>query len=106
MKGPSFPLYRWFRQGIRNPATRQWVIAGVLVYLASPIDLVPSFFPGVGEIDDVVLVGLLLSELAQVWWGKKINQTVEEVEAESSNTTASSSASSTVVDVDAVSIDE
>ncbi|MEM8715526.1 MAG: DUF1232 domain-containing protein, partial [Cyanobacteria bacterium P01_G01_bin.4] len=62
MKGPSFPLYRWFRQGIRNPATRQWVIAGVRLYQVSPNDIVPSFFPGVGEIDYVVLVGLLLTE--------------------------------------------
>lgn len=106
MKGPSFPLYRWFRQGIRNPATRQWVIAGVLVYLVSPIDIVPSFFPGVGEIDDVVLVGLLLSELAQVWWGNKVSPSVEEVEQEASSQTTSSSTSSTVVDVDAVSVEE
>ena len=105
MKGPSFPLYRWFRQGIRNPATRQWVIAGVLLYLVSPIDIVPSFFPGVGEIDDVVLVGLLLTELAQVWWGNKVSPEVEEVGQQASSKTASSS-SSQVVDVDAVSVDE
>lgn len=108
MKGPSFPLYRWFRQGIRNPATRQWVIAGVLLYLVSPIDIVPSFFPGVGEIDDVVLVGLLLSELAQVWWGNKVSPGVdpEGAEPEAPNKSASASTSSTVVDVDAVAIDE
>ena len=104
MKGPSFPLYRWFRQGIRNPATRQWIVAGVLVYLVSPIDIVPSFFPGVGEIDDVVLVGLLLTELAQVWWGNKVSAEVEPDDKDSASTAASSS--SKVVDVDAVPVDE
>ncbi|MGK7909380.1 MAG: YkvA family protein [Synechococcus sp.] len=109
MKGPSFPLYRWFRQGIRNPVTRQWVIAGVLVYLVSPIDIVPSFFPGVGEIDDVVLLGLLLSELVQLWWGNQLNPEgdVEEGQAETQKSTgAGSAASSQVVDIEAVAVDE
>ncbi|MEM9568771.1 MAG: YkvA family protein [Cyanobacteria bacterium P01_E01_bin.34] len=109
MKGPSFPLYRWFRQGIRNPATRQWVIAGVLLYLVSPIDVVPSFFPGVGEIDDVVLVGLLLSELAQVWWSNKVGPNIEEADPKSKTHPSgkeSSSTTSQVVDVDAVSIED
>ena len=109
MKGPSFPLYRWFRQGIRNPVTRQWVIAGVLVYLVSPIDIVPSFFPGVGEIDDVVLLGLLLSELVQLWWGNQFNpegsmkagQNEPQRSAE-----AGPAASSQVVDIDAVAVDD
>ena len=108
MKGSSFPLYRWFRQGIRNPATRQWVIFGVLVYLVSPIDIVPSFFPGVGEIDDVVLVGLLLSELVQVWWGNKVSPEIAEEESQvaGGGSSAGASSSSQVVDVDAVSVDE
>ena len=108
MKGSSFPLYRWFRQGIRNPATRQWVILGVLVYLVSPIDIVPSFFPGVGEIDDVVLVGLLLSELVQVWWGTKVSPEIERDERQTAGrgSTSGGPSSSQVVDVDAVSVDE
>ena len=32
----------------------------VLVYLALPIDLVPDFLPGVGQLDDAVLLGLAL----------------------------------------------
>ena len=108
MKGSSFPLYRWFRQGIRNPVTRQWVILGVLVYLVSPIDIVPSFFPGVGEIDDVVLVGLLLSELVQLWWGNKVNPEIAEEEGQVSSRGAGAggAARSQVVDVDAVSVDD
>jgi uncharacterized membrane protein YkvA (DUF1232 family) len=66
----GFPLLRWFRQGLRNPGTRQWVLAGVLLYLISPIDLIPSFLPGLGEIDDVALLCLLLSELVQMWLGQ------------------------------------
>ena len=34
-----------------------WV---VLAYLALPIDLVPDFLPGLGQLDDAVLLGLAL----------------------------------------------
>ncbi len=68
MRIPGQVLYGWFRRGVRNPATRQWVILGVFVYLLSPIDLIPSILPGVGELDDVFLLGLLFVELAQVWF--------------------------------------
>lgn len=68
MRIPGQVLYGWFRQGVRNPATRQWVILAVFVYLLSPIDLIPSILPGVGELDDVFLLGLLLVELTQVWF--------------------------------------
>jgi uncharacterized membrane protein YkvA (DUF1232 family) len=32
----------------------------VLAYLALPIDLVPDFLPGIGQLDDAVLLGLAL----------------------------------------------
>lgn len=70
MRIPGQLLYGWFRQGVRNPATRQWVILCVFVYLLSPIDIIPSVLPGIGELDDVFLLGLLLVELAQVWFLK------------------------------------
>ncbi len=70
MRIPGQLFYGWFRQGVRNPATRQWVILAVFVYLLSPIDLIPSVLPGIGELDDVLLLGILLIELAQVWFLK------------------------------------
>ena len=37
----------------------------VLAYLAFPLDLVPDFLPGVGQLDDAVLVGLALRLLVR-----------------------------------------
>jgi uncharacterized membrane protein YkvA (DUF1232 family) len=39
---------------------RRLVLFGVLGYLALPIDLVPDFLPGIGQLDDAVLLGLAL----------------------------------------------
>ncbi|WP_017327360.1 YkvA family protein [Synechococcus sp. PCC 7336] len=106
------PLYRWFRQGLRNPATRSWVVAGVLIYLISPIDIIPSFFPGVGEIDDVVLLGLLLSELAQIWLGHWFAPPAEMDAAAPAGATgpqptgADKPPNQAVVDVDAVAVED
>jgi uncharacterized membrane protein YkvA (DUF1232 family) len=40
-------------------------LAAALLYLLSPVDLVPDFIPGIGLIDDVVVLALLLQSLAQ-----------------------------------------
>jgi uncharacterized membrane protein YkvA (DUF1232 family) len=39
---------------------RRVVLFLVLGYLAVPIDLVPDFLPGIGQLDDAVLLGLAL----------------------------------------------
>jgi uncharacterized membrane protein YkvA (DUF1232 family) len=39
---------------------RRIVLLCVLGYLAMPIDLVPDFLPGIGQLDDAVLVGVAL----------------------------------------------
>jgi uncharacterized membrane protein YkvA (DUF1232 family) len=39
---------------------RRGVLWLVLAYLALPIDLVPDFLPGIGQLDDAVLLGLAL----------------------------------------------
>jgi uncharacterized membrane protein YkvA (DUF1232 family) len=39
---------------------RRAVLFLVLGYLAFPIDLVPDFLPGIGQLDDAVLLGLAL----------------------------------------------
>jgi uncharacterized membrane protein YkvA (DUF1232 family) len=39
---------------------RRVVLFLVLGYLALPIDLVPDFLPGIGQLDDAVLLGLAL----------------------------------------------
>ncbi len=59
-------LYDWYRNTLRNPKYRWWIILGTLAYLISPIDISPDFFPIVGQIDDIMLVTLLVSELSQI----------------------------------------
>jgi uncharacterized membrane protein YkvA (DUF1232 family) len=44
----------------RISRSRRAVLFGVLGYLALPIDLVPDFLPGIGQLDDAVLLGLAL----------------------------------------------
>src|SRR5262249_61330249 len=44
----------------RIPARRRAVLFVVLGYLALPFDLVPDFFPGIGQLDDAVVLGFAL----------------------------------------------
>jgi uncharacterized membrane protein YkvA (DUF1232 family) len=66
MKLSIASVYSWYRNIIRNPKYRWWVIIGTLVYVISPFDVAPDFFLPFGEIDDIVLVGMLLTEVSQV----------------------------------------
>jgi uncharacterized membrane protein YkvA (DUF1232 family) len=59
-------LYKWYRDVIRNPKYRWWVIGGSLLYLISPLDISPDVFPIIGWIDDGVIATLLVAELSQV----------------------------------------
>ncbi|NJL90513.1 MAG: DUF1232 domain-containing protein [Coleofasciculaceae cyanobacterium SM2_1_6] len=59
-------VYNWYRNIIRNPKYRWWVILGTIVYVLSPFDISPDFIPVVGQIDDVLLMTLLVSEVSQV----------------------------------------
>lgn len=42
----------------RVPRRTRWLLAGVGLYLAFPIDLVPDFIPVAGQLDDALVVGL------------------------------------------------
>ena len=49
------------RVGVRpSQSGRRAGLFLVLGYLALPVDLVPDFLPGVGQLDDAVLLGLAL----------------------------------------------
>lgn len=59
-------LLRAWKEG-RYPglsARTLMIVAGALLYLLSPVDLVPDFIPGVGVIDDLAVLALLLQSLA------------------------------------------
>ena len=38
-------VYNWYRETLRNPKYRWWIILGTLAYLVSPIDIAPDFLP-------------------------------------------------------------
>lgn len=59
-------LHNWYRTLLQNPKYRWWVVGASIVYLVSPIDLVPDFIPLVGLIDDTLIISLLVTEVAQV----------------------------------------
>lgn len=52
-------LSRWFR----NPAARGWLLLGVVIYLISPLDLLPDLIPGLGQVDDLVVLGFTIVQL-------------------------------------------
>jgi uncharacterized membrane protein YkvA (DUF1232 family) len=60
------------------PRSRKLALLGLLAYLALPIDLVPDFLPGIGQLDDAILVALTLrfvlggarpARLSELWPG-------------------------------------
>ena len=59
-------VYAWYRNLLRNPKYRWWVIIGTALYFVSPIDIAPDFLPIVGQLDDVFLLTLLVSEVSQM----------------------------------------
>jgi uncharacterized membrane protein YkvA (DUF1232 family) len=44
----------------RVPRRHKALLAGLLVYLASPLDLIPDFIPAIGQLDDVLIAVLTL----------------------------------------------
>ncbi|MBM0740383.1 DUF1232 domain-containing protein [Phormidium sp. CLA17] len=101
MKFSIESLYKWYRDVIRNPKYRWWVIGGSLLYLVSPIDISPDVFPVIGWIDDGVIATLLVTELSQVLLtrlkGKKDTDSVDVDVATNTATT-----DEPIVDVNAV----
>jgi uncharacterized membrane protein YkvA (DUF1232 family) len=69
----------------RISRAKRAVLFIVLGYLALPIDLVPDFLPGIGQLDDAVVLGLALRLLAhgggselvrQAWPGPEASLTI------------------------------
>ena len=48
-------VYNWYRDLLRNPKYRWWVIGASVVYIVSPLDISPDVFPIVGWLDDGIL---------------------------------------------------
>ena len=56
----------------RISRARRPILFLVLAYLALPIDLVPDFLPGIGQLDDAVLLGLALRVLVRGGGGELV----------------------------------
>jgi uncharacterized membrane protein YkvA (DUF1232 family) len=66
-----------FRRLVGDPAVprrRKLVLAAMVVYLASPIDLVPDFLPGIGQLDDAILVALVLRYVLRAGGGELLSE--------------------------------
>ena len=55
-----FILYYAFKDG-RTPLYSKLPAIGAIIYLISPIDIIPDFIPFVGYLDDLVIVPVLLN---------------------------------------------
>ena len=90
-------LYNWYRSLLRNPKYRWWVILATALYFIMPFDIAPDFIPIIGELDDVFLLTLLVSEVSQMMIEGYKARKDSSVDEKSTTTTST-------VDVDAVSI--
>ncbi len=48
-----------------TPRTERWLLIGLFAWLASPIDLLPEFLPGIGPLDDIVVAAPVLRFVAR-----------------------------------------
>lgn len=61
-------VLRMLRALVADPATprrERWLLVGLFAWLASPIDLLPEFLPGIGPLDDIVVAAIVLRWVAK-----------------------------------------
>ncbi|MBI4092952.1 MAG: DUF1232 domain-containing protein [Candidatus Kerfeldbacteria bacterium] len=51
--------YRLVIKDPRTPRAARWLLAAALGYFLSPIDAIVDSIPGLGFVDDIIVVGLL-----------------------------------------------
>jgi uncharacterized membrane protein YkvA (DUF1232 family) len=91
-------IYNWYRDLLRNPKYRWWVVAASIVYIVSPFDISPDVFPVVGWIDDGIVISLLIAEVSQI-----VKEKLQEHSVRAA--TATANVSDTAVNVNAVQVD-
>lgn len=55
-------LYRLFKDS-RVPTPEKALLVGAIVYVVSPLDIIPDVIPFIGEVDDLYLVALTMIRL-------------------------------------------
>ena len=48
---------------LRVPSRQKAILILLFVYLASPVDIIPDFIPGIGHVDDLVLAAFALDQI-------------------------------------------
>jgi uncharacterized membrane protein YkvA (DUF1232 family) len=62
VRGDAQRLWRALRHPA-SPLWLKWAVAGLALYLVSPVDLLPDFIPLLGLVDDLVLIPLVIRAL-------------------------------------------
>jgi uncharacterized membrane protein YkvA (DUF1232 family) len=110
-------FFNWYQKTLRHPKHRWWLIAGTLLYILSPINLISDSIPILGWIDDGAILSLFVAEIAQLLLSR--TQTNQQTVAQAASQTvyqtvsqtasqpfsqAFSDASTAVIDVKAVAV--
>ena len=58
--------WRLFRDPRVSPRVKKWLPTFVALYVLSPVDLIPDFLLGLGQVDDIGVIGLAMAALTLV----------------------------------------
>jgi uncharacterized membrane protein YkvA (DUF1232 family) len=58
-------LVRSTRADPATPRRSRLALGALLVYIRSPIDLLPDLLPGIGTVDDLIIAGVVLRRVAR-----------------------------------------
>ncbi len=76
---PNLNPYPLYQKYFRNPKTKLIVIIATILYIVSPIDIIPEFLTpvlGVGILDDGVVIVMFVLEILN-WISSKDNKNTE-----------------------------
>lgn len=94
MSSPIQSFYTWYKTTLDNPKYRWIMVGATLLYLLSPIDLLPDFIPVLGMVDDAVVASMFIGALSQIVLAGLTNRRQSGLRADTPD------AANTTVDVD------
>ncbi|MBI2118046.1 MAG: DUF1232 domain-containing protein [Elusimicrobia bacterium] len=53
-------VWKFILKDQRTPMVSKFLLALAILYALMPFDLIPDFIPGLGYLDDILLIGLLV----------------------------------------------